>query len=102
MSDWENLPAHVLDQEIQNGARFIVYDYCISLVFISFQRSSEPVMVRANEDPILAGWKYTLLSLVMGWWGIPFGPIFTGMSLWTNLRGGRDITGEVLYHMGYR
>ena len=35
-------------------------------------------------------------ALLFGWWGIPWGPIWTIGSLVTNLRGGRDITREVL------
>jgi hypothetical protein len=29
---------------------------------------------------------------VAGWWGIPFGPVFTIQSLWRNLNGGIDVT----------
>ena len=35
---------------------------------------------------------YTLVSLVFGWWGFPFGLIYTPMALITNLSGGRDVT----------
>jgi len=38
---------------------------------------------------------FTLLSLVLGWWGIPWGPIYTVQSLWVNAQGGRDVTREV-------
>jgi hypothetical protein len=38
---------------------------------------------------------WTLLTLVMGWWGIPWGPIRSVQSLWTNLKGGVDVTAEV-------
>jgi hypothetical protein len=31
----------------------------------------------------------------MGWWGIPWGPIRSVQSLWTNLKGGVDVTAEV-------
>jgi hypothetical protein len=29
---------------------------------------------------------------VAGWWGIPWGPIYTVQSLWVNLRGRHDVT----------
>jgi len=38
---------------------------------------------------------WTLLSLIAGWWGIPWGLIFTSQSLYINLRGGNDVTNEV-------
>jgi hypothetical protein len=34
----------------------------------------------------------TLATLLFGWWGIPWGPIFTAQSLWHNVRGGRRTT----------
>jgi hypothetical protein len=32
----------------------------------------------------------------VGWWGIPWGPIFTVPALVTNLRGGIDVTESML------
>jgi hypothetical protein len=37
---------------------------------------------------------YTLLSAVAGWWGFPFGLIFTPISIIQNLAGGKDVTGH--------
>jgi hypothetical protein len=39
-------------------------------------------------------------DLVAGWWGIPRGPIWTIAALATNVRGGRNVTGEVMWAMG--
>jgi len=36
---------------------------------------------------------------VLGWWGIPWGPIWTISTIVTNLRGGRDVTNEVVRSM---
>lgn len=101
MSDLEQLHPAQVQEELQRGGRIVIYDYCISLIFISFQRSSDPVLVRAGESPAAKSLPYTLLTLVAGWWGIPFGIIFTIMALFTNLRGGRDITDEFIYHQGW-
>ena len=38
---------------------------------------------------------YSLLTLVLGWWGIPWGLIYTPLALMTNFSGGRDVTAEV-------
>jgi hypothetical protein len=32
---------------------------------------------------------------VAGWWGIPWGPIFSIQSLITNFKGGKDLTAEI-------
>lgn len=38
----------------------------------------------------------TLSTLLLGWWGIPFGPIYTVMSVYRNLRGGHVVRVEEL------
>ena len=37
-----------------------------------------------------------LLSMVVGWWGIPWGIFFTIQTLYTNCMGGKDVTSEML------
>jgi hypothetical protein len=44
---------------------------------------------------MMKGMKYTAISLIMGWWGIPWGPIYTCKSLYMNLSGGKDVTAKV-------
>jgi hypothetical protein len=36
------------------------------------------------------------LSAFLGWWGIPWGPIYTIQSLSKNISGGKDVTDQVL------
>ncbi len=80
--------------EIQRGAKLIWYQYCISILVITFRRSSDAYFLRAGESAVSKGLPWTLLSLVAGWWGIPWGPIFTIQSLVTNFQGGKDLTAE--------
>jgi hypothetical protein len=82
--------------EIQQGAKFVVFEYCFSIIVLSFRRSSGFFYVRPDENALGKGWKYTLLSLFFGWWGIPWGPIWTVASIARNLRGGRDVTHELV------
>ena len=88
-----------LQQEIQQGAKFVIYQYCISLLVITFKRSSNIYFIRHEENVILKGLVYTLVSLLLGWWGIPWGPIYTIQSVWVNFNGGRDVTREMLASM---
>ena len=88
-----------LQQEIQQGAKFVIYQYCISLLVITFKRSSNIYFIRHEENSIVKGLPFTLLSLVLGWWGIPWGPIYTIQSLWVNFSGGKDVTKEVVASM---
>src|SRR5690242_19854063 len=85
-----------LQQEIASGAKFVVYQYCISVLVMTFRRPSGIYFVRAEESRVMKGLGFTLLSLLLGWWGIPWGPIFTIQALWTNFNGGKDVTQAVL------
>ncbi|WP_245840625.1 hypothetical protein [Ohtaekwangia koreensis] len=36
------------------------------------------------------------MTFLLGWWGIPWGPIYSIGSLVHNLNGGKDVTQEIL------
>lgn len=68
---------------------------------IAFPLSASPsnaaqtfIFLRADESPKVKGLAWTLLTFVVGWSGIPWGPIYTVQSLWVNLRGGHDLTAQ--------
>jgi hypothetical protein len=91
-----NMSVDELNFELQRGAKFVVYYYCISLLVITFRRGSDIHFIRSGESRISKGWPWTLLTIGLGWWGIPFGPIFSIQSLFVNLRGGKDVTEEIV------
>jgi hypothetical protein len=84
--------ASPLELAIANGARLVVYQYCVSALFVSFKRSSGVKLIRPDQNPAIVGLPYTLISLVAGWWGIPWGPFWTIKTAYKNLRGGIDVT----------
>ena len=86
--------------ELQRGGKFVQYQYCISIVVMTFKRGTDIYFVRADESPVTKGLGWTALTLLAGWWGIPFGPIFTIQSLWYNLKGGHDVTAGVRKALG--
>lgn len=88
-----------LQQEINQGGKFVVYQFCISILVITFKRSSNIYFISHEQNAVVKGLPYTLLSLVLGWWGIPWGPIYTIQSVWVNFKGGKDVTQEVLVSM---
>lgn len=90
----EAMSPHELAAELARGGRVVEFSWCVSLVVITFRRSSV-VLVRAGESALGAGLPYTLLSLVAGWWGFPFGLIFTPLAVIQNLAGGTDRTEQV-------
>lgn len=95
----EGMSADQVKFEVQRGGKFVVYQYCISIVVMTFRRGSDVYFVRAGESRVKKGMPWTLLTLVAGWWGIPFGPIFTITSLVTNLQGGKDVTGSIIVNV---
>ncbi len=82
--------------ELERGARFVTFDYCISAIFMTFRESSHVYFVRAGESAVAMGLRFTAVSLLLGWWGIPWGPVYTISSVARNFRGGRDVTAEIV------
>ncbi len=85
-----------LERQILEGGRFVVFPYCISVLVLTFRRSSDLMFLRGDEDGARHALTYSLISFFAGWWGIPWGPIWTIASLFTNLSGGKDLTQAVL------
>jgi hypothetical protein len=78
--------------EIERGARFVIFQYTISLVVVTFRRNSKVVFIKPGESPASKSLAYTTMTLLLGWWGIPWGFIYTPQVLYKNLRGGTDVT----------
>ena len=84
-----------IDSEIERGGKFVMYSYAMSFIVITLKRPSEIYFIKSNESALGRGMKYTVITLVLGWWGFPWGPIYSLMSLATNLSGGKDLTKPV-------
>ena len=92
----ENLSTEQINAELQRGAKFVVFQYCISILVMSFKRSSGIYFVPAGTGTAGKSAGFCGLSLLLGWWGIPWGPIWTIGTVFKNLSGGVDVTGNVL------
>jgi len=68
----EGLSAEDIRAEVDRGARLVIYTYCISIVVVTFKRSSDIYFVKPGQSCVVKGLPYTLLSLLLGWWGIPW------------------------------
>jgi hypothetical protein len=84
-----------VDAELAAGGRFVFYEYCISLIIATLRQRTGIYLVRADELGLVRGLPFTLISLLLGWWGIPWGIIYTPLTLITNFSGGRDVTPEI-------
>jgi len=88
-----------LQDELSRGAKFVYFQYCISILVMTFRRPSDIYFVRAGESTVGKSMPFTMISVFLGWWGIPFGLIYTPMCIFTNLSGGKDVTASVLSSM---
>lgn len=86
-------------QEINNGGSFVYFPYTISIVLMTFKRASDVHLVKAGESKFKYHIPYTMMNLLLGWWGIPWGPIYTIGSLSSCLGGGKDVTNEIMSHI---
>ncbi|HLW53498.1 MAG TPA: hypothetical protein VKW06_11700 [Candidatus Angelobacter sp.] len=96
----ESMSKEQISFELQRGGKFVQYQYCISIVVMTFKRGTDIYFLRADENPVVKGLGWVLLTVLAGWWGIPFGPIFTVQSIWYNLKGGHDVTAGVCKSLG--
>ena len=90
------MPITVLKQKIAAGAKFVTFQYTISVVFATFKRPSSIYFINPNESTAKYSWHLSTLTAVLGWWGIPWGPIYTIGTFIKNFGGGEDITDVVM------
>jgi hypothetical protein len=96
----EGLSVGEVQDQVRQGAKFVIFGYCMSFLIITLRRSSDVTFVRAGQSAFAAGLPYTLLSLFIGWWGFPWGLIYTPMVIIENLSGGKDVTNEIMAGLG--
>lgn len=95
----EGLTTDQINYELQRGGKFVVFSYTISIIILTFRRGSDIYFIKADESTFKYSWKYSLLTFFLGWWGFPFGPIYSIMSFYRNFVGGTNVTAEVLNHV---
>jgi hypothetical protein len=92
----ENMTNQQLAEEIRRGAKCIMYEYCLSIVIMTFRRPSGIYLILPSESAVVKGLGFSAISFFLGWWGFPWGIIYTIGSFITNFRGGTDLTMEVM------
>ena len=92
----QGMSADELNRELERGGKFVIFQYCFSVIIMTFKRGSDVYFIRPGESTIKHSIGYTLLTFFVGWWGIPWGPIYTIGSIFTNLTGGKDVTQDVI------
>ena len=96
----EGMSSTELRAALAAGGRFVVFSYTISILILTFRRPTAIYFYRAHESAVPRAALFSVLTLLLGWWGIPWGPIYTLTSLGTNLGGGKDVTEAVAARLG--
>ncbi len=82
--------------EVRQGARFVVFEYVLSFLLITRRKTSVVFFIRPGESVFWKCLPYNLLTLIAGWWAIPWGPAFTIGAVKDNLHGGYNVTTQVI------
>jgi hypothetical protein len=83
-----------IDYKVRNGARFVIFEYCISPLVVTLDYNSNIFFIEPGEDACRLDLRYILISAFLGWFSI-LGPINTIRCLITDIRGGNDVTRHV-------
>jgi hypothetical protein len=79
-----------------SGGRFVFFEACVSFVVFTMRWPSSIRYIPPGRSAWIEGLPLTILTVLLGWWGLPWGIIYTPLVLARNLAGGCDVTGEVL------
>ena len=81
-----------LHNELIVGGRFVTYQYCISIIIMTFRPPTAVYFVRSGQSTFMQSLPYSILTLLFGWWGFPWGSVYTIDTLINNFQGGKDVT----------
>lgn len=91
---------NTLKTEVANGGKFKIYPYCISLfLVVTLKRLSPAIFIKSGESDLKFRRKYNRLSYFLGWWGIPWGVMYTINYTRLNRKGGIDVTDDVMLNI---
>ena len=92
----ECVPPGDLHRLLTGEHRCVQFESCISVVVATFHYRTATFLIDSAQSRFWYGLAYSLMALAFGPWGVPWGPILTARAIWANLRGGEDVTAQVL------
>lgn len=95
----EGLSVQQIKSLVSQGGKFVIFPYTISLLVMTLKRSSDIYFIKPNESSLKYAGGFIAINLILGWWGIPWGPIYTIGALIDHISGGKDVTNEILPHL---
>jgi hypothetical protein len=95
----EGYSAAQIRDMVNQGGKFVMYKYCISIVVMTFNRPTNVYFIKPNSSSVTPGLGHLATNVLLGWWGIPWGPIYTIGNIGSILSGGKDVTNEIMSHI---
>jgi hypothetical protein len=75
------------NKTVTSKSEVVRFQTCFSLIIFSF-KSHSSYLIRGQENVTGIALLYSLVAFFFGWWGIPWGPVYTFQVLAGNFRGG--------------
>lgn len=88
-----------VEAAVGKGAKFVYFEFCISLLIITFRRSSTIYFIKTSKERWLLTAYYDLVTFALGWWGLPWGLVYTPMALFRNTLGGHNLTPQIMEYL---
>lgn len=89
-----------------NGGAFVTYQWIIPTPIIKpVRRLSKVYFIPKEMKKSTYASQFNLISLIIGWWGLPYGPLEVYNSIVLNNKGGIDVTDDVYLNIdesGYK
>ncbi len=85
--------------KLTEGHRLVSYEYCLSFIVVTLKRPTAFYLVAPKESDFGNRALFSSLSFFFGWWGIPWGPIYTVGTIYRNLSGGHDHSKTLIDHV---
>lgn len=88
-----------LKNEVDSGAKFIVFNYRIGLGLVSLHKLSPAIFIKREDEIEKFKKKYNLLNLIFGPWFVFRGPVLAYDAYKVNKNGGIDVTNDILKNL---
>lgn len=98
----QGLSAADLQREINLGGRFVAYHQVSSVIYVSWREEVSLCFLKKGQPHPANRLGAILHSFFFGWWGFPWGPLWTITAILANLMGGEDVTDRTVADLNRR
>ena len=74
--------------KISAQPRYVIYRHVFSVIFVTWRGGHQGIF--CSKCGAKQAYKDSLRTWLLGWWGIPWGPIYSGQAIFSNMFGGKQ------------